>query len=272
MNPPALPRTTNDQSNGPALTILVPTRNEAPNVEPLLQRLSAALVEPAVVLFVDDSDDGTPLAVEAAADRGYAGLDVRLLHRSGAARTGGLAGAVLAGVRCTTTPWLCVMDGDLQHPPECVPELLRVGIDRDMQLVVASRYVPGGGNKGLGTVRTAVSLGSTILAKAVFPRRLREIHDPMSGFFLLRRDALTEAMTPRGFKILLEIAVRHPDLSRCEVPFVFVERSAGTSKGTLTEGYRFLRLLAEMRWSLRRRAAAVRDDAAGVPPRAAVRA
>jgi hypothetical protein len=60
-------------------------------------------------------------------------------------------------------------------------------------------------------------------------------------------------MTPRGFKILLEIAVRHPDLVRCEVPFVFVERVLGTSKGTLREGFRYLRLLAEMRLSLRRR-------------------
>jgi dolichol-phosphate mannosyltransferase len=75
----------------------------------------------------------------------------------------------------------------------------------------------------------------------------------MSGFFLFRRQALTETMTPRGFKILLEIAVRHPDLSRCEVPFVFVERVSGTSKGTIREGFRYLRLLVEMRWSLLRR-------------------
>ena len=73
----------------------------------------------------------------------------------------------------------------------------------------------------------------------------------MSGFFLFRREAVSAPMTPRGFKILLEIAVRHPHLSRCEVPFVFVERHAGTSKGTLREGFRFLQLLVDMRWSLR---------------------
>ena len=72
----------------------------------------------------------------------------------------------------------------------------------------------------------------------------------MSGFFLFRRDAMTQPMTPRGFKILLEMAVRHPDLTRCEVPFVFVERVLGTSKGTIREGFRYLQLLAEMRWSL----------------------
>ena len=72
----------------------------------------------------------------------------------------------------------------------------------------------------------------------------------MSGFFLFRRDAMTQPMSPRGFKILLEMAVRHPDLVRCEVPFVFVERIIGTSKGTIREGFRYLQLLAEMRWAL----------------------
>jgi dolichol-phosphate mannosyltransferase len=244
----------------PALTILVPTRNEAPNVEPLLERLSAALAQSAVVLFVDDSDDETPRVVQSAAVRGYPGLDVRLLHRSRTDRTGGLGGAVLAGVSQTTTPWVCVMDGDLQHPPECVPKLVEAAVEHDAQLVVGSRYVPGGGNEGLGAVRSAVSLASTVLAKAVFPYRLRGIHDPMSGFFLLRRDALTESMTPRGFKILLEIAARHPGLSRREVPFVFVERTAGTSKVSLAEGYRFLLLLGEMRWRLRSRKDRGRPD------------
>ena len=60
----------------------------------------------------------------------------------------------------------------------------------------------------------------------------------MSGFFLLRREALTASMTPRGFKILLEIVVRNPDLVRREIPFVFVERVMGTSKGTIREGFR----------------------------------
>lgn len=231
------------------LTVLVPTRNEAANVRPLVTRLSAALTEPVVVLFVDDSDDETPREVEAAAEIGSPVLDVRLLHRGPTARTGGLGGAVDAGLRVADTPFVAVMDGDLQHPPEALPALLERAVAGEADLVVASRYVPGGRNEGLGAVRTLVSLGSTILAKVVFPHRLRGITDPMSGFFLLRRAALTEPLRPDGFKILLEIAVRHPDLSRCEVPFVFVEREAGRSKGTLREGFRFLRLLATMRRS-----------------------
>jgi dolichol-phosphate mannosyltransferase len=240
-------------SNAMPLTILVPTRNEADNVEPLLHRLSASVESSTVVLFVDDSDDETPEVIGEAAARRFGWLDTRLLHRSSGQRSGGLGGAVLAGLRRTDTPWVCVMDGDLQHPPEIVPQLLDTALAADADLVVASRYVQGGRNEGLGAVRTAVSWGSTVLAKAMFPHRLRGIRDPMSGFFLFRREALTETMTPRGFKILLEIAVRHPDLVRREVPFVFVERVNGASKGTVHEGFRYLRLLAAMRWSLWRR-------------------
>jgi dolichol-phosphate mannosyltransferase len=236
----------------PQLTILVPTRNEAENVEPLLKRLSASVEPGSVVLFVDDSDDETPQVIRAAREREFDSLEIGLLHRSVGQRNGGLGGAVLAGLEQTSTPWVCVMDGDLQHPPEVVPRLLKAARVDNADLAVASRYVRGGRNEGLGAVRTAVSWGSTVLAKAIFPHRLRGIRDPMSGFFLFRREALTEPMAPRGFKILLEIAVRHPDLVRREVPFVFVERSMGASKGTLREGFRYLRLLAEMRWSLRR--------------------
>jgi glycosyltransferase involved in cell wall biosynthesis len=235
----------------PYLTIIVPTRNESSNIVPLLGRLAACLDAPTDVLFVDDSDDHTPQVIEAARAMDDALLRVRLLHRTGVSRTGGLGGAVLAGLARTSTPWVCVMDGDLQHPPERVPALLEAARSQGADLVVGSRYVEGGRNDGLGFVRTLVSWGSTILAKAVFPYRLRGIRDPMSGFFLFRRHALTQPMTPRGFKILLELAVRHPDMVRCEVPFVFVERTAGTSKGTLKEGFRFLRLLLDMRLSLR---------------------
>jgi dolichol-phosphate mannosyltransferase len=128
--------------------------------------------------------------------------------------------------------------------------LLVAAYAANADLVVASRNIRGGRNEGLGAIRIAVSWASTVLAKVTFPYRLRGIRDPMSGFFLFRREALTETMAPRGFKILLEIAVRHPDLARREVPFVFVERAVGASKGTIQEGFRYLRLLGEMRWTL----------------------
>src|SRR4051794_19097798 len=185
---------TTDPVSPAELTIIVPTRNEAQNVVPLLERLAASLGFPADGLFVDDSDDETPPVVRAACGRAFGPLNVRLMHRIGADRTGGLGGAVLAGLRRTSTPWVCVMDGDLQHPPECVPSLLAAATSDSADLVVASRYIPGGRNEGLGVLRTLVSLTSTLLAKMVFPRRLRGLNDPMSGFFLARREALTAFM------------------------------------------------------------------------------
>jgi dolichol-phosphate mannosyltransferase len=246
-------RTPTPESASPQLTVIVPTRNEAQNIQPLLDRLANSLAGGVTrVLFVDDSDDATPAVIDSEAGRRRPGLLVEQIHRVGSDRSGGLGGAVVAGLQRSDTEWVCVMDGDLQHPPECIPGLLEAARRTPADLVVASRYVAGGSNEGLGATRALVSIGSTVLAKAVFPHRLRGIRDPMSGFFLLRRHAVARALHPRGFKILLEIAVRHPELSRCEVPFVFVERTAGASKGTLREGVRFLRLLLEMRLSLLR--------------------
>lgn len=131
----------------PQLTILVPTRNEAENVEPLLRRLMATVEPGTVVLFVDDSDDDTPHVIQAARERRFGSLAIRLLHRSGAQRTGGLGGAALAGLERTDTPWVCVMDGDLQHPPEVVSRLLEAGRTAQADLVVGSRYVPGRGKR-----------------------------------------------------------------------------------------------------------------------------
>src|SRR5215211_1521745 len=122
-------------STMPQLMILVPTRNEADNVEPLLGRLSACVESRTVVLFVDDSDDETPAVIRAARERQFGSLDVQLLHRPVGVRGGGLGGAVLAGLAQTDTPWVCVMDGDLQHPPEVVPRLLLAARTANADLV-----------------------------------------------------------------------------------------------------------------------------------------
>src|SRR5262245_34562459 len=108
---------------GADLTILIPTRNEARNVEPLVTRIERAVHgRAAEVLFVDDSDDDTASRVaEVAAS---ASLPVRLHSRRPEERSGGLGGAVAAGLEFARGRWVCVMDGDLQHPPELIRELL----------------------------------------------------------------------------------------------------------------------------------------------------
>jgi dolichol-phosphate mannosyltransferase len=230
-----------------AVTIVVPTFNEAGNVRELLHQITESVPSrlPCEVVFVDDSTDDTPQVIfEAAQDCPF---PVTVLHRD--EPVGGLGGAVVEGIKAAGSDWIVVMDGDLQHPPSLVPELIGTGERANAGLVVASRYIKGGSREGLaGGYRIAVSRGATWLTKTLFPRRLRGISDPMSGFFAIRRSAVTaDVLQPLGYKILLELAVRSRPREVTEVPFVFQDRFAGESKSTAQEGFRFLRHLVGLR-------------------------
>ncbi|MEU8659033.1 glycosyltransferase [Actinoplanes philippinensis] len=232
----------------PAVTVVVPTRNEADNVRPLVEQLRDALgATPSEIVFVDDSDDHTPQVISDLSGSGADG--VRLLHRPRGERTGGLGGAVTAGLAAARAPWVVVMDGDLQHPPAIVPELLAAGQVDQADAVVASRYRTRGRVTGLGgAFRRIVSRASGTLAKIFFPVRLRAVTDPMSGFFAVRRDALdTSSLRPNGYKILLEVVVRGRMRQITEVPYTFQPRQAGESKASLREGLRYLRHLTLLR-------------------------
>ncbi len=229
-----------------ALSVVVPTRNEAGNIQPLVRRLEKAVPAHLEVIFVDDSDDETPSVIESVAWESECA--VKLVHREPGKRDGGLGGAVVEGLRAASFEWVCVMDGDLQHPPELVPQLMASAERHHSDLVVASRYRPDGEAEGLSTLRKAISRASTLAARAAFPVRLRKVTDPMSGFFLVRRSALDlEALRPKGFKILLEILVRSSRLAVSEVGFEFQKRGAGESKGSIKEGVRYLSHLAGLR-------------------------
>ena len=229
------------------LTVLVPTRNERGNIEPLLDRLSAVSGELHLkVLFVDDSDDGTPEVITRLS--AVAACPVAVLHRPGKERTGGLAGAVRAGLTVTSSELVCVMDADLQHPPELLTALVAEARRTNADVVVASRHGAGGDVTGFSTPRRALSRCSELMARALFPRRLRGVSDPMSGFFVVRRAAVdTAALRPNGFKILIEILLSGPRLSLSEVGFHFGDRHFGESKASLREGSRYLRRLIALR-------------------------
>lgn len=241
------------------VAVLIPTRDEMENVLPLVTRMTSALEGlDAEIVFVDDSDDDTPLVVQRAAAE--TGVPIRLIHRPKELRIGGLGGAVKTGAQATESAWIVVMDGDLQHPPELIPHLLALGIVETLEVVVASRYCGGGKASGLGsTTRHFVSSGATALARFLFPVRLRRISDPMSGFFALRRSALDlGTLRPDGFKILLEVLARKSPGGVGELPFVFGERSGGKSKASWREGSLYLRRLVSLRLS----ALPVRSDVA----------
>ncbi len=246
--------------NAVQLSVLVPTRNESANIAPMVEQLRRALQGISCeVVFVDDSDDSTPSVVDALmrAD-GHAPFQLSLLHRPPAEREGGLGGAVVAGLRHARGEWVCVIDGDLQHPPDLVPALLEKAQEDGADLVVASRYLDSGDATALPPTRTLISHLATAAAKATFSKALRALSDPMSGFFLLRRDLVDpDNLRPIGFKILLEIIVRNPDLRVAEVPYTFGVRHSGESKANGGEGLGFARHLARLRLRRAERARAL---------------
>lgn len=231
----------------PTLSIVVPTRNEVDNIDELVRRLEQALSGvSAEIVFVDDSNDQTPQAIEAVSLR--AQLPIVLIHRSPEQQIGGLGGAVVEGLRVARAPWVCVMDADLQHPPELIPELLdRANRDR-ADLVLASRYDKHSSHQGLGRARTLVSRGLHAIARVMLPGKIHHVSDPLTGYFLVRRAAIdADKLHPRGFKILLEILIRFPELRIAEIPFQFGSRYAGKSKASTREAINYLSHL----WSLR---------------------
>ena len=232
--------------------MIVPTRNEAGNVGPLLAGLEDALAGiDADVHIVDDSDDATPeIVCQAAA---LSALPIQVHARPPGQRPGGLGGAVLVGLSEALGPVCVVMDADLQHPPELLERLFRVsrtGVD----FVVASRYHGDGGAEGLGGwYRRAVSTLATRIAKWALRPELAGVSDPMSGFFLVRRSCLDlPLLNPQGFKLLLELLAHSPGASVAEVPYTFGARHSGTSKAGLREGLTYLRRLAQLRAGARR--------------------
>lgn len=228
------------------LSIIVPTFNEAPNVAELVRRVTTAVAGiDAEIVFVDDSTDATPDVVREVA--ASASLPVRLVHRD--EPRGGLGGAVLEGFAVAQADVCVVIDGDLQHPPETIPDLWERYSRGDVDVVVASRYAGGGTATGLADrTRVLVSKVSTAVTRAMFPIRLRDVSDPMTGFFLIDRRSVDQAiLVPRGFKILLEILARRP-MRVAEVPFDFAGRHAGESKASLRQGLHFLAQLTALRF------------------------
>ena len=245
------------------VSVVVPTRSEAANIGPFIDRLTSAVADveernlPAVqLLFVDDSDDQTPQVIEARQHQmlstppapGSPTVTVELLHRSPEQRWGGLGGAVVDGFAIAAGSTVVVMDGDLQHPAERIVDLLG-RLDHQVGISIASRRVAGGHDgDGLTVPRRALSLACSTAARLLFPARLGRVNDPLSGFFAvdLRRIDLNR-LRPDGFKILVELLATHPELGVAEVPFRFASRSQGLSKASFSEGARFAGHLIDVR-------------------------
>jgi dolichol-phosphate mannosyltransferase len=240
-----------DPEDGRGALIIVPTYNERDNVPALLERLAAALPhDDTEIVFVDDSTDGTPEVIAELA-AGYP-MAITVHHREEG--VGGLGGAVVEGMRIARGEWIVVMDADLQHPPEIVPDLITAGLRDGADLVVGSRYAHGGNTGGLADgYRKLVSRGSTLLVKTLFRNHLLSVSDPMSGLFAIRASSLdASSLRPLGYKILLELIVRNRPGRIVEVPYGFQARHAGESKSTAAEGVRFLKHVGVLRFGAAR--------------------
>ncbi|MEU8228280.1 glycosyltransferase family 2 protein [Actinoplanes sp. NPDC048967] len=232
-------------------TVVIPTFNERENIAALLERLVAVLPESDTeIVFVDDSTDDTPDVIRAAART--CPIPVLVHHREHS--TGGLGGAVVEGMRLARGAWIVVMDADLQHPPEIVPDLIAAGLRDGADLVIGTRYAGGGTTDGLSDgYRKLISGGSTLATKMIFRNSLLQVSDPMSGLFAVRTSSLqVDELRPLGYKVLLELVVRNRPGRIVEVPYTFQQRHAGESKSTVAEGVRFLKHLAILRFGAER--------------------
>ena len=211
----------------PQLSVIVPTFNECDNVTTLLRRLETALAGTAwEVIFVDDnSPDGTWNVVRDLARRDSR---VRCIRRVGRR---GLSGACIEGILASSAPFAAVIDADLQHDETRLPNMLALLRGGEFDLVIGSRYIEGGSADSFDRQRAGASAFATGLARRVL--RVK-IADPMSGFFMIRRDRfeqLAPQLSTQGFKILLDIvATAGGHLRIKEIPYNFAVRLHGESK------------------------------------------
>jgi dolichol-phosphate mannosyltransferase len=231
----------------PKLSIIVPTRNEADNVKPLLERLAATKIDRSFeVIFVDDSTDNTPTQILAI--KGDFKFDVSVIARP-PERRNGLGMAVIEGMQAARGEWVVVMDGDLQHPPELISEMLKHADAKAADLVAGSRLAAGGSTAGLGWHREIISRVLATASRVIFPKNLRNMTDPLTGFFLFKKAMVDPSqLQPKGFKILLEILIRCSKLKVSEIPFVFGERHAGKSKANTREVIALFQQIVELRF------------------------
>ena len=205
-------------------TLVIPTYNEAGNIPILLEKVfdtfSANNLDGYVIVVDDDSPDHTWKVAEDLKER-YTNLSV--LRRQDKR---GLSSAVLDGFAMANTDIVGVIDADLSHPPEKISELVAPIITGEADFTLGSRYIDQGGIENWPLKR---KLSSKVATLAVLG--LTRVKDPMSGFFFLKKDLINNVdLSPKGFKIGLEILVRTKCKRVEEIPIVFRDREYGESK------------------------------------------
>lgn len=231
------------------LSLVIPTYQEARNISPLMQQVTQLLdqVLPRayeIIVVDDDSPDRTWEIAQSLIPH-YPPL--RVMRRT---TERGLATAVIRGWQVAQGTVLGVIDADLQHPPQVLAKLWQ-DIRRGADLAIASRHVEEGGVSDWNFIRRFLSRGAQILGLVLLPQTIGRVSDPLSGYFLVRRDAVESViMNPAGYKILIEVLGRGNIGWIGEVGYVFQERKEGESKVTWHQYVEYLQHLLYLRWSL----------------------
>ncbi|HKD75412.1 MAG TPA: glycosyltransferase, partial [Ktedonobacterales bacterium] len=232
-----------------ALSIVIPTHDERDNIWYLLWALRNIVAgTPTEVIIIDDSDDGTAEVARGAIHTlGTPHFHICCEHRPpGSPRAGGLATAVDLGLRLACAPYIAVIDGDLQHPPEGLRRLLDIAITHRADIVMATRFRKGDRYAGLNSSRP-ISRGLKWMTKLLFADHLLRVSDPLGGFFLLRRSLIEDVqLRPVGHKIALEVLIRCGWASLVEVPYRFRARRGGRMRQGVLVLWHVLRLLREV--------------------------
>lgn len=237
----------NTQLN-PLVTIIPATFNEKENISPLIEKIKKAMEHVSYdyeILFADDSSDDTPQEIEKFAQQ-YSEVEY---HRGPGK---GLSAAFISAFKKSRGKYILCMDADLQHPPELIPKLVEE-LQNGAQMSIASRYIPGGSNEGLGKFwsfygiyRRLVSTSMSYLTRILFIP-IRKTTDPMTGFFAFRKTLIKDAhLEAKGFKILVEILMRTKPEKVTEVALKFQPRENEESKATITQGINFFKHLKQL--------------------------
>jgi dolichol-phosphate mannosyltransferase len=230
------------------LSLIIPTYNEAQNIGLLIERLTSMLdrfyPDRYELIVVDDDSKDLTWQVAAQYQTQYSQLRViRRCHEQG------LSTAVIRGWQAAQGEFLGVIDGDLQHPPEILLKLIEA-MATGADLAMASRHISGGGVSQWSFSRRFLSRGAQLLGLMILPHVVGRVSDPMSGYFLVTRNAIaSQPLQPIGYKILIEVLGRGHINHIVEVPYVFQERGEGESKVTMREYINYLRHLLRLRCS-----------------------
>jgi dolichol-phosphate mannosyltransferase len=222
--------------------LIIPTYEEAQNICELVERAESSLkgLKFEVIVVDDASPDGT---ADIAERLGKTYGNVKVVRRPAKL---GLASAVLDGMRVAGYSMVAVMDADLQHPPELLLKMLEKA-NEGYDVVVASRYVEGGGIERWSALRRMISRGAVLLAHILLPKT-RAVKDVVSGFFLFRRSVVDRIeLNPLGYKILLEIMAKGRYHKVTETPYIFRARKKGRSKLDLREIFNYAIFLLKLK-------------------------